>query len=54
MVYLTRRFTDFAYLLENNASDAVLVSLMKELLPEYQSNNSVFEKLDSAKVVAIK
>lgn len=54
MVYVTRRFNDLSRLLEQNASDATLVSLMKELLPEYQSNNSVFEKLDSAKVVAIK
>jgi FlaA1/EpsC-like NDP-sugar epimerase len=39
---------------EQNADEAILVLKMKEFIPEYISNNSIFENLDVAKVVAFK
>ena len=46
-----REFSDFISL---NCEEAVLVSKMKAIVPEYISNNSVFENLDSAKVVNLR
>ncbi|MFN5423113.1 MAG: polysaccharide biosynthesis protein [bacterium] len=37
-----------------NAEEAILVAKMKEVIPEYISNNSIFEELDVAKIVAFK
>jgi FlaA1/EpsC-like NDP-sugar epimerase len=42
------QFSDFVSL---NSEEAVLVAKMKAIVPEYISNNSVFEHLDEAKVV---
>ena len=39
---------------DQNADEALLVLKMKEFIPEYISNNSIFEELDFAKVVAFK
>jgi FlaA1/EpsC-like NDP-sugar epimerase len=45
-----REFSDFVSL---NCEEAVLVSKMKAIVPEYVSNNSIFENLDVVKVVSI-
>lgn len=37
-----------------NAEESIMVAKMKEVIPEYISNNSIFEELDIAKVVAFK
>jgi len=39
---------------ENSIDDSQLVSRMKSIIPEYISNNSVYEFLDSAKVMDIR
>ncbi len=39
---------------DQNADEVLLVLKMKEFIPEYISNNSIFEDLDFAKVVAFK
>jgi FlaA1/EpsC-like NDP-sugar epimerase len=44
-------FRDFSDFVSLNCNEAVLVSKMKAIVPEYISNNSVFEHLDAAKVV---
>jgi len=38
----------------NSSSSMQLVGLMKQLVPEFVSNNSEFEKLDTTKVVKLK
>ena len=45
------QFSDFVSL---NCEESVLVSKMKTIVPEYISNNSVFEHLDVAKVLNLK
>lgn len=51
------RFAEFRKLVNSSESENELVALMKALVPEFISNNSVFEQLDSAngaaKVVGI-
>ena len=48
------RFAEFRKLVNTSESENELVSLMKALVPEFISNNSVFEQLDgNAKVVGI-
>ena len=42
------QFSDFVSL---NCEESVLVSKMKAIVPEYISNNSVFEHLDATRVV---
>lgn len=37
-----------------NVEEAILVAKMKEVIPEYISNNSIFEELDVARVVSFK
>lgn len=37
-----------------NVEEAILVAKMKEVIPEYISNNSIFEELDIARVVSFK
>jgi FlaA1/EpsC-like NDP-sugar epimerase len=48
IIVFFREFSDFVSL---SCEEAVLVSKMKEIVPEYISNNSVFEHLDAVKVV---
>jgi FlaA1/EpsC-like NDP-sugar epimerase len=48
------RFAEFRKLVNSSESENELVALMKALVPEFISNNSVFERLDgNAKVVGI-
>ena len=48
------RFAEFRKLVNTSESENELVALMKALVPEFISNNSVFEQLDgNAKVVGI-
>ena len=49
------RFAEFRKLVNTSESENELVALMKALVPEFISNNSVFEHLDgnNAKVVGI-
>jgi FlaA1/EpsC-like NDP-sugar epimerase len=47
-------FTQFSEFVALNCEEAILVSKMKAIVPEYVSNNSVFEHLDSAKVVNLR
>jgi FlaA1/EpsC-like NDP-sugar epimerase len=48
------RFAEFRKLVNSSESENELVALMKALVPEFISNNSVFEQLDgNAKVVGI-
>jgi FlaA1/EpsC-like NDP-sugar epimerase len=44
------KFNQFSKLVKGNDCENELVSLMKELVPEFVSNNSIFEKLDKIKV----
>ncbi len=39
--------------INSSVSEEEVVSIMKSLVPEYISNNSVFEELDQAKVIAL-
>ena len=39
---------ELEYILSTSNDEMKLVSKMKELVPEYISNNSVYEKLDTA------
>jgi FlaA1/EpsC-like NDP-sugar epimerase len=48
IIVFFREFSDFVSL---SCEEAVLVSKMKAIVPEYISNNSVFEHLDAVKVV---
>ena len=41
-------------LVGQNVEESVLVAKMKEIIPEYISNNSIFEELDVAKVITFK
>jgi len=47
-------FNQFSDFISVKCEEAVLVSKMKAIVPEYISNNSVFEHLDTAKVVNLK
>ncbi len=40
-------FEELQYMLESVNNDMELVSKMKEFVPEFLSNNSVFEELDA-------
>ena len=51
---LSACLSDLIEKVDQNVNEAVLVAKMKELIPEYISNNSIFEELDVAKVVAFK
>jgi len=51
---ITSFFNQFSDFVSLNCEEAVLVSKMKSIVPEYISNNSVFEHLDKAKVVNLK
>jgi rubrerythrin len=51
---VAKHFTELVTLVGSVESDMYLVAKMKEMVPEFVSNNSVFEKLDTtAKVVGI-
>jgi hypothetical protein len=45
---------DLSHHVSLNCEDNVLVSKIKAIVPEYISNNSVFEHLDAAKVVHLR
>jgi hypothetical protein len=47
-------FSQFSEFVSMNCEEAVLVSKMKAIVPEYISNNSVFEHLDEHKVIIMK
>lgn len=51
---LSSSFDQFAVQASNNGDESVLVASMKRLVPEYISQNSVFEYLDLGKVVGMK
>ncbi len=53
--FIKNSFTQLTQLVFNSANEMQIVGKMKELVPEFLSNNSVFEKLDnvSAKVVGL-
>ena len=42
------RFAAFNKLVDSSETEHELVALMKELVPEFISNNSVFEHLDAS------
>ncbi len=48
---ISKSFIEFDELISINVDESILVAKMKAMIPEYISNNSVFEHLDSAKVV---
>lgn len=48
-----KSFEELESLVQNSQNELDLVAKMKELVPEFISNNSVFEDLDKAKVVSI-
>jgi FlaA1/EpsC-like NDP-sugar epimerase len=50
---VSQGFDLFSELILMNVDESILVSKLKALIPEYISNNSVFEHLDSAKVVTL-
>ena len=50
---LTNGITKLEIGIQLSVSEEEVVSVMKSLVPEYISNNSVFEELDQAKVIAI-
>jgi FlaA1/EpsC-like NDP-sugar epimerase len=47
-------FNSLCGFVDEVTEDTVLVSKMKEFVPEFLSNNSVFEDLDQARVVAMR
>jgi len=47
-------FREFSEFVSLKCEEAVLVSKMKAIVPEYISNNSVYEHLDAAKVVNLR
>jgi FlaA1/EpsC-like NDP-sugar epimerase len=51
---LSRSFDQFALQAANCGDESVLVASMKRLVPEYISQNSIFEYLDLGKVVGMK
>ncbi len=51
---ITDCFNSLNGFVENVNEESVLVSKMKEFVPEFVSNNSVFEILDQSKVVAMR
>ena len=52
--YLKSNFDTLADLISGAATEMNLVAKMKELVPEFLSNNSDFERLDKAKIIAIR
>ncbi len=53
-VEVSKHFNDLVTLVSSEESDMYLVAKMKEMVPEFVSNNSVFEKLDmGGKVVGM-
>jgi len=48
---ISTTFNEFEELISNNGSESLLVSKMKVVIPEFLSNNSVFEHLDTARVI---
>jgi FlaA1/EpsC-like NDP-sugar epimerase len=50
---ISRSFQEIDNLIASNADESLLVSKMKTLIPEYISNNSVYEQLDSIRVVSL-
>jgi FlaA1/EpsC-like NDP-sugar epimerase len=48
---INQTFIEFIELITLNVDESILVSKMKTIIPEYLSNNSVFEHLDAVKVV---
>jgi FlaA1/EpsC-like NDP-sugar epimerase len=53
-VKVSKHFNELVTLVSSEESDMYLVAKMKEMVPEFVSNNSVFEKLDmGGKVVGI-
>ncbi|MBU6263116.1 MAG: polysaccharide biosynthesis protein [Bacteroidetes bacterium] len=53
-VEVSKHFTELCSLVSSEESDMYLVAKMKEMVPEFVSNNSVFEKLDmGGKVVGM-
>jgi FlaA1/EpsC-like NDP-sugar epimerase len=44
-------FSKFSELVSFNCDEVILVSRMKEIVPEFISKNSVFENLDTAKII---
>jgi len=51
LVEINLFFKEFSDFVNVNCEESLLVSKMKAIVPEYISNNSVFEHLDSVKVV---
>jgi FlaA1/EpsC-like NDP-sugar epimerase len=53
-IEVSKHFNELVTLVSSDESDMYLVAKMKEMVPEYVSNNSVFEKLDKVgKVVGL-
>jgi FlaA1/EpsC-like NDP-sugar epimerase len=53
-IKVSKHFTELVTLVSSEESDMYLVAKMKEMVPEFVSNNSVFEKLDmGGKVVGM-
>jgi FlaA1/EpsC-like NDP-sugar epimerase len=53
-IEVSKHFTELVTLVTSEESDMYLVAKMKEMVPEFVSNNSVFEKLDmGGKVVGM-
>jgi FlaA1/EpsC-like NDP-sugar epimerase len=50
---INKSFIEFEELIYQNSNESLLVSKMKLLIPEYISNNSVFEHLDTVKLVVV-
>ncbi len=44
---IKNHYDEFGTMINNSESEMMLVSKMKDLIPEFVSNNSVFQKLDS-------
>lgn len=44
---IQNHYDEFGMMINNSESEMMLVSKMKDLIPEFVSNNSVFQKLDS-------
>lgn len=47
-------FAQFSEIVSLNCEEAILVSKMKTIVPEYVSNNSIYEHLDAIRVVNLK
>jgi len=51
---LSQYFKQFSSQISNNGDESTMVATMKRIVPEYISQNSVFEHLDLGKVVGMK